>query len=148
LIVNWCEITTTKADGTIIYQNAFATNHHITEANVVEIVVDGRAGFQTENENHNTLKTKGYHLEHNFGHGKKHLSSGRMTLNVLAFLFHTVLGVFDNRYQQVRRTLGTRKTFFDDVRALTRYICLEKQDTLLEFMIQGLKICNSNFELK
>jgi hypothetical protein len=28
-----------------------------------------------ENENSNTLKTKGYHLTHNFGHGKQHLSS-------------------------------------------------------------------------
>ena len=42
LMVNWCEITTTKADGTIIYQNAFATNHSITKDNVVEIVADGR----------------------------------------------------------------------------------------------------------
>ena len=75
LIVNWCEITTTKADGTIIYQNAFATNHSITEANVVEVVTDGRARWKIENENHNTLKTKGYHLEHNFGHGKKYLAS-------------------------------------------------------------------------
>ncbi len=30
-------------------------------------------GWKVENENNNTLKTKGYHLEHNFGHGQKHL---------------------------------------------------------------------------
>jgi hypothetical protein len=36
------------------------------------------------------LKTKGYHLEHNFGHGKKNLSALLMTFNLLAFLFHTV----------------------------------------------------------
>ena len=36
-----------------------------------------------ENENNNTLKTKGYHLEHNFGHGKQHLSSFLATLNIL-----------------------------------------------------------------
>ncbi|OAD19322.1 hypothetical protein THIOM_005051 [Candidatus Thiomargarita nelsonii] len=113
LMVNWCEITTTKADGTIVYQNAFATNHSITEDNVMEIVADGRSGFQTENENHKTLKTKGYHLEHNFGHGKKHRAKMLVTLNVLAFLFHTVLSFFDHRYQQVRQVLGARKTFFD-----------------------------------
>lgn len=140
LRVNWCEITTTKTDGTIVYQNAFATNHSITEANVVEIVADGRARWKTENENHNTLKTKGYHLEHNFGHGKKYLASVFLTLNVLSFLFHTVLGIFDNRYQQVRQALGTRKTFFDDVRALTRYTYFSSWDALLDFMVQGLEL--------
>jgi hypothetical protein len=37
------------------------------------------------------LKTKGYHLEHNFGHGQEHLAACLLTLNLLAFLFHTVL---------------------------------------------------------
>ena len=141
--VNWCEITTTKPDGTVIYQNAFATNHRITKANVIEIVADGRSRWKTENENHNILKTKGYHLEHNFGHGKKHLASLFVTLNLLAFLFHTVLSLMDNRYQQIRQALGTRETFFDDVRALTRYICFDSWDALLSFMIQGLELDES-----
>ena len=51
----------------------------------------------TSNENNNTLKTKGYHLEHNFGHGKQYLSNLLLTLNLLAFLFHTVLEIFDQR---------------------------------------------------
>jgi len=32
---------------------------------------------------------KGYHLEHNFDHNKKRLSSLLRTFNLLAFLFHT-----------------------------------------------------------
>lgn len=40
LNVNWCEITTTTSDGTIIYRKPKATNHLITEANVIEIVAD------------------------------------------------------------------------------------------------------------
>ena len=75
LDVNWCELTTTRDDGKITYKNAFATNHRITEANVADIVRDGRARWKVENENNNTLKTKGYHLTHNFGHGKQHLAS-------------------------------------------------------------------------
>lgn len=31
LYVNWCELTTTLEDGTIIYKNAFATNYEITK---------------------------------------------------------------------------------------------------------------------
>jgi len=140
LMVNWCEIITTKADGTVIYQNAFATNHSITEDNIVEIVADVCSRWKTENENHKNRQTKGYHLEHNFGHGKKYLASLLVTLNVLAFLFHTVLGFFDHRYQHVRQALGARKIFFDDVRTLTRYMYFHNWDALLDFMVQGLEL--------
>jgi hypothetical protein len=75
LMVNWCELTTTADDGKITYHNAFATNHPITAANVAEIVRAGRTRWKIENENNNTLKTKGYHLTHNFGHGKHHLAA-------------------------------------------------------------------------
>jgi len=37
--------------------------------------MDGRARWKVENENNNVLKTKGYHIEHNFGHGNQHLAS-------------------------------------------------------------------------
>jgi len=41
------------------------------QQNVAEIVSAGRTRWKIENENNNTLKTKGYHFAHNFGHGKK-----------------------------------------------------------------------------
>ncbi len=68
LLVNWCELTITRDDGTLIYKNNFATNHQITEINVEAIVSAGRTRWKVENKNNNTLKTKGYNLEHNFGH--------------------------------------------------------------------------------
>lgn len=74
LMINWCEITTTDENGKILYCNAFATNLTINNDNVVEIVEAGRSCWKIENENNNTLKTKGYHFEHNYGHGKQHLS--------------------------------------------------------------------------
>ncbi len=138
LEVNWCELRTTSVDGEIIYKNAFATPYVISKANVAEVVAAGRARWKIENENNNVLKTKGYHLEHNFGHGEKYLSSVLLTFNILAFLFHVVLGLMDSRYQLVRQTLGARKTFFDDLRALTRYLCFESWDDLLRFMMRGL----------
>ena len=75
-----------------------------------------------ENEHNNTLKTKGYHLEHNFGHGHQSLSSLLVTLNLLAFLFHTVLSFTDEHYRLVRAALPSRQTFFQNVRALSRYL--------------------------
>lgn len=140
LRVNWCELTTTDASGKVLYKNAFATNHRITRANVVALVKAGRARWKIENENNNVLKTKGYHLEHNYGHGQQHLSSVLATLNILAFLFHTVLELMDQKYQLLRATLPSRKTFFDDLRALTRYLCFDSWQALLDFMLQGLDV--------
>jgi hypothetical protein len=45
------------------------TNHRLTVDNVRDIVPAGREPWKIENANNNVLKTKGYHLEHNFGHG-------------------------------------------------------------------------------
>ncbi len=140
LYVNWCELTTTLPDGKVIYKNAFATNFQISKNNVKDLVEDGRARWKVENENNNVLKTKGYNLEHNFGHGKKHLSSLLLTLNLLAFLFHTVLEITDKKYKLIRGDLPTRKTFFDDIRALTRYIYFDNWNSLLNFMIRGLEL--------
>ena len=43
----------------------------------------------THHETFNVLKTNGYNLEHNFGHGKETLASVLVVLNLLAFAFHT-----------------------------------------------------------
>ena len=140
LKVNWCELSVTDPQGEVLYRNAWITDWPITDKNVAGLTASGRARWKIENENNNTLKTKGYHLEHNFGHGKQHLSSLLTTLNILAFLFHTVLEFTDEHYRLIRATLPTRKTFFDDVRALTRYFYFPSWAALLRFMMRGLEI--------
>jgi hypothetical protein len=140
LKVNWCEVTVTDHQGQQVYRNGWVTDFKITDQNVAEIVTAGRARWKIENENNNTLKTKGYHLEHNFGHGKEHLSSLLAAMNILAFLYHTFLSFTDERYRLVRANLPTRKTFFDDLRTLTRYLLFPSWDALMDFMMKGLEI--------
>ena len=140
LLVNWCELTVTRPDGKVTYNNSFATNHPLSDENVAEVVLAGRTRWKVENENNNTLKTKGYNLEHNFGHGKQHLSSFLATLNILSLLFHTLLELLDLKYKLLRSHLPTRKTFFDDLRALTRYMYFDSWDHLLTFMLEGLEL--------
>ncbi len=43
-----------------------------------------------------------------------------LSLNLLAFLFHTVLEWSDDQYALLRRVLARRQTFFHDVQALMR----------------------------
>lgn len=140
LLVNWCELTVSHPDGKLIYKNSFATNHWISDDTVAQLVLAGRTRWKVENENNNTLKTKGYNLEHNFGHGKQHLASFLATLNILSLSFHTLLELLDEKYRLLRSHLPTRKTFFDDLRALTRYLYFESWDHLLTFMLKGLEL--------
>jgi len=72
-----------------------------------------------KNEHNNILKTKGYNLEHNFGHGQQHLASFLATLDILSLLFPTLLERLDEKFKLLRSHLPTRKTFFDDLRTLT-----------------------------
>jgi len=139
--VNWCELTITHEDtGEQIYKNAFCTDFIVVETTVEAIVRDGRTRWKVENENNNVLKTKGYHLEHNFGHGKEYLSSLLLSLNLIAFLFHTVLDLADERYRLIRQTLRTRQKFFQHIEALLCYMLFNNWDELFSFMEKGLDL--------
>jgi hypothetical protein len=141
LSVNWVEITVANAKtGEQLYYNTFITNHRLSADNVAQVAQAGRGRWKSENENNNVLKTKGYHLEHNFGHGKQYLSATMLSLNLLAFLFHTVMQWSDEQYVMLRQALVRRQTFFEDIRALTRYMVFESWHQLMDFMIRGLKL--------
>jgi hypothetical protein len=128
--------------GEILYQNSFATNHTITVTNVIHLAQIGRTRWKIENEN--TLKTKNYHLEHNFRHGQQDLANILASLNILAFLIHTIQEMIEPDYQRLRRALGARKTLFNDLRALTRYMVFESWDDLFSFMEDGLDIVQAS----
>jgi hypothetical protein len=139
--VNWCELTITREDtGEQLYKNAFCTDFSILETTVEAIVDNGRTRWKVENENNNVLKTKGYHLEHNFGHGSQHLASLLLTLNLLAFLFHTVLDLVDEKYRLIRQELHSRRRFFQDMETLLRYFIFPSWEDVLQFMFKGLEL--------
>lgn len=141
LLVNFFECTIwRKKDLKILYKNAFATPIDVSLETVADYTEQGRTRWKIENENNNTLKNQGYHFEHNFGHGSHYLSMTLLVLNLLAFLFHSVLSLMDVNYQLVRNALGTRETFFDDIRALTRYLYFDSFQALLIFMAERLEL--------
>jgi hypothetical protein len=86
------------------------------------------------------LKNYGYHLEHNFGHGDQYLALVLAMLNLLAFLFHTVLELCDEQVRRVRAELAVRRRFFNDVQALTRYLYLDSWPALIDFMFTRLEL--------
>jgi hypothetical protein len=139
--VNWCEWTVRREEtGEQLYRNAFITDFEIRETNVEAIARDGRTRWKIENENNKVLKTKGYHIEHNFGHGQQHLASFLLSLNLLAFLMHTILELVDEKYQAIRQALGRRRTFFQHLEALLCYIFFDSWDDVFQFMFHGLEL--------
>ena len=122
-------------NGEVWYHNAFATSLALNDGNVAAIVAAGRGRWKIENENNNTLNTKGYHLEHNDGHGQQHLSSLLASLIILAFLTHTVLEWMDDKYRLLRQKLPSRQRLFNDIRTLTSYLCFDSWEALMDFML-------------
>ena len=136
LEANWCEVTViNEKTQKIIYRNNWITNHKITENNVEEIVKAGRSRWKVENEGNNVLKNHGYNLEHNFGHGQNHLCEFLLSLNLLAFLFHTVLDLVNYTYQKVRELLATRTSFFNDIRTLLKFIWFKSWSEFFLFIL-------------
>lgn len=141
LYVNWCEVTITEAaTSELLYHNTWATDHALDEQTLRPFVIAARSRWKSENENNNVLKNYGYHLEHNFGHGEQHLAMVLVMLNLLAFLFHTVLDLCDEQYRRVRAELVTRQTFFNDLQTLTRYQHFDHWQALISFMYTGLEL--------
>ncbi len=58
-----------------------------------------------------------------------------LTLNVLAFLFHTAFHLVDAVYQRIRQQRGTRKGFFQDIQTLTKYLLFDSWHHLIDFML-------------
>lgn len=131
LAVNWFSVEILNGKGKRTYFNSFVTDLPVSADTVAELAECGRARWKIENETFNVLKTGGYNLEHNYGHGKSTLANLLVTLNLLAFAFHTAanLGVLAWRTAMAAR--GARYRFFEHLRTITAYIVFSDWDTLL-----------------
>ncbi|MCL6272266.1 hypothetical protein M3P05_20310 [Sansalvadorimonas sp. 2012CJ34-2] len=86
LKLNFLEYVEYDGQGKTCYANSWVTSLPLSHQNCMKVMRGGRAKWKIENETFNTLKTQGYNLEHNYGHGEEHLSSNMACLMFLAFL--------------------------------------------------------------
>lgn len=131
ICVNWLEIEIVDPKGRTTYRNSFVTDLPVTPHTVVDLAAAGRARWKIENETFNVLKTKGYNLEHSFGHGKQHLASVLVSLNLLAFAMHTVCDIADQLWRTARQKLGPRYNFFNMLSAATNLLIFPSWEDLL-----------------
>lgn len=135
LAVNWFSIEIRNSNGKRTYYNSFVTDLTITAHNIAEIAACGRARWKIENETFNVLKTNGYHLEHNFGHGKNTLASVFVSLNLLAFACHTLAQLRLIAWRNAVAACGARYRFFEHLRTVTAYIVFDDWTHLLQTII-------------
>ena len=137
LRVNWLEIESARPNGAVTYRGSFITSLPVNRDNVAELAQCARARWKIENETFNVLKQHGYHLEHNFGHGKKTLAGVLAVLNLLAFALHTACELAETLWQRARLRLGTRQRLFEHLRSITAYQVFPTWTALLTLLATG-----------
>jgi len=106
------------------------TDLKITRQSALPIMRGGRCRWKIENETFNTLKNQGYHFEHNFGHGKQHLSVVFSVLMMLAFLIDQVQQISSPLFNAVWDKLGSKRAYWDNIRSHFRHFIFHSMEHL------------------
>lgn len=115
---------------------SWVTNIPVSTTNILKITKGGRARWKIENETFNTLKNLGYNLEHNYGHGKKYLSTVLCLLMMLAFLIDQVQEICCSLYQRCRKFTRTYYNLWECIRAMFQYVRLLNWENFYLMMLK------------
>ena len=118
----------------------YVTDLSVKDSSVGEIINAGRKRWKVENEGHNTLKNHGYYFDHNYGHGKQHLSAVIATIILLSFLIHTVLRlVGEDGIVKIFQASLARRRIFDLFRHLMQICVLSSWEQLYSTALKSLQ---------
>ena len=118
----------------------WVTNFTITPENVFKIMRGGRARWKIENETFNTLKNQGYHLEHNYGLGKKHLSENFGRLTMLAFLVDQVQQLCCALFFAIWKKYKSKRSLWEKIRIFFHSFLFNSMEDLYRALLIGIKI--------
>jgi len=118
---------------------SWATDIHISDENVFELMKAGRARWKDENEIFNTLKNQGYHLEHNYGHGKENLAANFAIFANLAFLVDQIEELSCTLYQKARETMRTKYGLWERIRVMIQILDFESWTELINAIAFDIK---------
>jgi hypothetical protein len=132
--VNFFQYWIIDKNGKTTYHNSWVSDLVVSKDNVQTLVKGGRARWKIENETFNTLKNQGYHIEHNYGHGKQYLSMNFFVFNLLAFFVHQILELCDRSYQRCRSKFSSRKEYWNQLRCTFRIMLFRDFYHLLNYI--------------
>jgi hypothetical protein len=97
---------------------SWVTNLVLDRKSALQVMKIGRSRWKIENETFNTLKNQGYQFEHNYGHGKKNLSTVLAYLMLLAFHTDQLIQRCNKPFQQIWKAAKTKVKLWQTSRAL------------------------------
>lgn len=110
------------------------TNLPLGASTVEKVMRAGRGRWKIENETFNTLKNQGYHFEHNYGHGEKHLATVLALVMMLAFVVDQIQQLCCVIFGQLWRGLGTKSKLWAGMRSLFTVMEFESMESLYRRM--------------
>ena len=140
--VNILEYRVTNSKGKEL-NFSWVTNIKLTKDNVLKISKGGRARWKVENETFNTLKNLGYNFEHNYGHGKKYLSTILCMLMMIAFLIDQIQEICCSVYRRCRTAGRTYNGLWQSMRTLFQYVIFSSWEDFYLTIVKE-KILNSS----
>jgi len=99
-----------------------------------------RSRWKIENETFNTLKNQGYHLEHNYGHGKKYLATNFAILTFLAFLVDQIAQHLDEDFQAAKAVCKTFKLLWEKIRSVFYLLPTMSMNAIYRFIIKRRQV--------
>ncbi|MDP2750478.1 MAG: transposase [Nanoarchaeota archaeon] len=136
LLVNFVEYTETKPTGKKQHFS-WITDFEVSEDNIFQIMLGGRARWRIENETFNTLKNQGYNLEHNYGHGNNNLSSVLAALMMLAFLTDQVQQLTCKLFNLVWEKEGAKRDLWESIRFMFLHFVFNSIEHLFNVILYG-----------
>jgi hypothetical protein len=123
-----------KGKKKILQSFGWITDLPLTEETVYDVMRGGRCRWKIENETFNTLKNQGYKLEHNYGHGEKHLSRLLATMMMLAFLVDQCQQIGCPVFRAACRRCGCKRELWEMLRSTFGLFRVQSMVELLGLM--------------
>jgi hypothetical protein len=86
------------------------------------------------------LKNQGYQFDHNFGHGKNHLSVVFALIMMLAFLVDQIQQLACRLFQAVWEEEGSKKRLWEHIRSLFYCLPFESMEDIYRALLYGYEV--------
>jgi len=114
---------------------SFITNIKIDLGNVEIITQGGRTRWKIENETFNTLKNRGYHLEHNYGHGEFNLSYNFIMSMYLAFFVDQIQEISCIKFKKILEKFGSKKLLWSTLTGGLDWLAFDSWDEVYDKLL-------------
>lgn len=127
--VNFLRYQQVDAKGNLLTEFTWISDLTLHKGNVLLLAKAGRSRWKIENETFNTLKNQAYHFEHNYGHGKDHLSTVLAYLMMLAFTLDQIQQGACKTFRAILASLKTKAKMWESLRAVFKLLpCLSMRE--------------------